>query len=119
MKIILLFVLFLLQSSYLFSDNNFPERGSTSQVILIKDDNSFTPEFLTTKIRSLGYSTDVVLPEAVSLNLLSGYDLVVLSCGSNYLACRNSTMRLSLEQYILNEGKVIIEGGDNGYIAAV
>ncbi len=91
-----------------------------SEILFIKDDNFIGQSQLYNDIISLGYSADVKLPEDISLEILNRYSLVVFSAGSNPDACRSMNMRLALQSFILKSaGKVIIEGGHNGYISAV
>lgn len=91
-----------------------------NEILFIKDDNFAGDSQFYSDIVGLGYGVDVITPDSVSWNLMDQYSLVVLSAGSNPDACQSSIMRLSLQSFILkSSGKVIIEGGHNGYISAV
>lgn len=95
-------------------------REVKQEILFIKDDNVIGHSSFFMDMVNLGYSVEEILPENVSVALMDQYRLVVLSAGSNPSACQSSAMRLALQSFIIESfGKVIIEGGHNGYISAV
>ncbi|MBK8551720.1 MAG: T9SS type A sorting domain-containing protein [Ignavibacteria bacterium] len=91
-----------------------------TQIIFIKDDNFSGNSLLYEAILELGYRADIIVPDSVTVDKLNQYELVVLSTGNNVNACQSMNMRLSLQTYIVDfSGKVLIEGGQTGYISAV
>lgn len=91
-----------------------------AQIIFIKDDNFAGKSLLYEAILELGYRADIIMPDSVTVDKLNQYDLTVLSTGNNLTACQSMNMRLSIQTYIVDySGKVIIEGGQTGYISAV
>ncbi|HMS33117.1 MAG TPA: T9SS type A sorting domain-containing protein [Ignavibacteria bacterium] len=119
-KIILASVIFFMFANEVLSNGLNKNRQGKNEVLFIKDDGISGESQFYTDMAELGYRVDEIAPESVSLNLMDQYKLVVLSAGSNPDACQSSNMRLSLQSFILkSEGKVIIEGGHNGFISAV
>jgi len=112
-------LIFVFTNLYGNSKNTASYLNSVSQVLFIKEDNLTGESLFYQDIVKLGYSVDVIGPDEASNEKLELYELVVLSTGNYPFACQNSDMRLAVQSYITNFGKVIIEGGNNGYIAAV
>ncbi len=93
---------------------------AAAQILFIKDDNTTTNSLIYNDILELGYSVDVVAADLLTIESLNQHSMAILSTGSNLYACGSSNMRLGLERYMIEfNGNVIIEGGQNGYIAAV
>lgn len=96
------------------------ESNTVSEIIFIKDDDMKAESLFYQDIVKLGYSVDVIDPDSVTFEKLQLYSLVVLSTGNYPFACQNTDLRLSVQNYITKiSGKVIIEGGNTGYIADV
>ena len=113
----LLIISFFVIESKAFEKN---ENQSQSEILFIQNDQLSDPNRLYNDILNLGYSVDIILPDSCTADRLRQYDMVVLSTGKNPLACQSTNMRLALQSFIIEDnGKVIVEGGHNGYIAAV
>lgn len=97
------------------------QKENNHQILFIKDDYQINQSQIYYDILDLGYGIDVELhPDSVTLADMQMHELTILSGGSYQFACGDAEMRLALQSYILeHSGKVIIEGGHNGYISAV
>jgi len=93
--------------------------GLLTDIIVIQDDSLSSSELIIQDATGLGYHINTVHPDSVTQDLLNLHRLVILSTGNNEDGCAIYNMRLSLIAFIENGGKVIIEGGDNTYLAFV
>lgn len=119
---ILFGIIFFFISANLIAQSKITSSGinPVSEILFIKEDGTSAESLLYQDILKLGYSADITGPDSVSVEKFELYGLVVLSTGNYPFACQNSDLRLALQTYITkNLGKVLIEGGNNGYIAAV
>lgn len=116
--ILIIFLILVVQLTV--TQSNFADNGNFPEILFIKDDDLAGESLFYKDIIKLGYSAEVILPASVTPEKLNQYELVVLSTGNYPFACQNSNMRLAVQTFITdNPGKVIIEGGSNGYIADV
>ncbi|HMQ69637.1 MAG TPA: T9SS type A sorting domain-containing protein [Ignavibacteria bacterium] len=109
-------------SANLFAHSNINSSGNNpvTEILFIKEDGTSGESLFYNDILKLGYSADITGPENITIEKIELYGLVVLSTGNYPFACQNSGLRLALQTYITeNIGKVLIEGGNNGYIAAI
>lgn len=114
------FLILLLMFLFIETRSIFASTKTDSEIIFIKDDDLAGESLFYLDIIKLGYNVEVILPSLVTPEKLNQYELVVLSTGNYPFACQNSNMRLAVQTFITdNLGKVIIEGGNNGYIADV
>ncbi len=90
-----------------------------TDILIVKDDDSNSPDMIYEDVLNAGYHADIVVSSLVNQNDFSTHRLVILSTGSNPDACSNNFMRSLLVTYVLNGGRLIIEGGHNGYTASV
>lgn len=107
----LIFILFLTFNLYY--------TGYSAEILLIKDDNSITSQLLHNDILNLGYSVTVVIPDLITPQLINSHSLVLLSSGNNTIASINDYMRDLIITYSEDGGKLIVEGGNLSYSAAV
>lgn len=71
----------------------------------------------TTTLTERGYTVDQVSYASLNTSTLTNYDLVILSAGVKESSIFNdATKRTALVNYTLNGGKVLVEGGEVGYI---
>lgn len=117
MKIVIFLILLIFTQS-LNAEKNYSD-ASITDILLIKDDGSSTPDLIYNDIVSLGYSVNTIIPSLITYEFVKQHRLVILSTGGNVNACSNNNMRFILESHLDNEGKLIIEGGENGYVASV
>ncbi len=97
------------------SENNY-----IKDIALIKDELSGTSELIQSYINDLGYTVDILNSQYVTPEILNQYRLTILSAGNNRYACVSGELRKALISYLtVSNGKIIIEGGHLGYIAAV
>ncbi|MEP7146882.1 MAG: T9SS type A sorting domain-containing protein [bacterium] len=96
------------------------ENNYVKDIALIKDDLSGTTELINNYIIDLGYTADILNSQYVTHEILNRYRLTILSAGNNQYACVSAELRSALQSYMsISNGKIIIEGGHLGYIAAV
>lgn len=118
MKVILKIILMILalsNSSKAGSENN----TLLTDILLINDGNSTSGDLIFEDAINVGYNVAVVVPDSVTLDLVNRHRLVILSTGNNPAPITNNNMRTILIGFVDNGGKMIIEGGQNGYVAAV
>lgn len=93
--------------------------SAVPKLLIIKDDIGTTSEEVSRTIAGFGYSFTEVLPELITPELVSSHDLSLLLTGNNPAPCQNNFMRNLLISHANAGGKVLVEGGDNGYAGAV
>ncbi|MDQ3194209.1 MAG: hypothetical protein M3P82_04325, partial [Bacteroidota bacterium] len=107
-------------SCIIFTYNCKAENNYIKDIALIKEEYSGTTELIYSYIIDLGYTADILNSQYVTHEMLNQYRLTILSAGNNQNACNSSDLRLALQSYMsVSNGKIIIEGGQLGYIAAV
>jgi len=93
----------------------------------ISESKSFSGEYniplgasanlFTTTLTNKGYTVDQVTFASLNTTTLSNYDVVILSAGVKEATIFNdATKRTALVNYTKNGGKVLVEGGEVGYI---
>ena len=93
----------------------------------ISESKSFSGEYniplgasanlFTTTLTDKGYTVDQVTFASLNTTTLSNYDVVILSSGVKEATIFNdATKRTALVNYAKNGGKVLVEGGEVGYI---
>jgi hypothetical protein len=92
---------------------------SVPGILVIKDDLGTVSDIVVEDLRSMGYVVNEIVPDLITPEIVSGHDLTILSTGTNSNPCSNSFMRNILISYANNGGKILIEGGENGYVSAV
>lgn len=71
----------------------------------------------TTTLSERGYTVDQVNFSSLNTSVLSNYDVVILSAGVKESSIFNdATKRAAIVNYTLSGGKVLVEGGEVGYI---
>ncbi|HQI42430.1 MAG TPA: hypothetical protein PK665_15150, partial [Ignavibacteriaceae bacterium] len=71
----------------------------------------------TTTLTNSGYVADQVSFSGLNINSLNDYDLVILSAGVKESSIfSDASKRNALVNYTLNGGKILVEGGEVGYI---
>lgn len=94
--------------------------GAIPEIGIVKDNTDGSAEMLLNDVISLGYTAEFLNPLDISPTLLNQYRLIILSTGRNGFACTDAAERLAIQEYMIElQGKIIIEGGHLGYIAAV
>lgn len=93
--------------------------AAVPKLLIIKDDLGTTSEEVSRTIAGFGYSFTEVLPELITPELVSSHELSVLLTGNNPAPCQNNFMRNLLISHANAGGKILLEGGDNGYAGAV
>ncbi|MBS1518464.1 MAG: T9SS type A sorting domain-containing protein [Bacteroidetes bacterium] len=106
-----------------FCDAGYPAGKSGSgellDILIITNDNGTSAENMRNDLLQANYKVTLVVPDLVSPELFNSYRLVILSTGSNITPCSNNYMRFILQDYIETGGKVIVEGGQTGYVADI
>lgn len=92
---------------------------SVSDILIIRDDNSTSSGMIFEDAVSAGYNVTAILPELINYEIIESHRLTIVSTGSNPNALINNYMRFLIQRYADEGGKVIIEGGQTGYIALV
>lgn len=93
----------------------------------ISESKSFSGEYniplgasanlFTTTLTDKGYTVDQVTFASLNTTTLSNYDVVILSAGVKEATIfSDATKRTALVNYAKNGGKVLVEGGEVGYI---
>ncbi|MCL6495329.1 MAG: glycoside hydrolase [Ignavibacterium sp.] len=93
----------------------------------ISESKSFSGEYniplgasanlFTSTLTNKGYTVDQVTFASLNTTILSNYDIVILSAGVKEASIFNdATKRTALVNYTKNGGKVLVEGGEIGYI---
>ena len=98
------------------------EEKFTSRVpglLIIKDDLGSVSDLLVEDIRSMGYSINEIVPDLITPGIVESHDLTILCTGTNPNPCSNSFMRNILISHSNSGGKILIEGGENGYASAI
>lgn len=98
------------------------ETGISSRVpglLIIKDDLGSVSDLMLEDIRSMGYSINEIVPDLITPGIVESHDLTILCTGTNPNPCSNSFMRNILISHANSGGKILIEGGENGYVSAV
>ncbi|MEO8209953.1 MAG: T9SS type A sorting domain-containing protein [bacterium] len=88
-------------------------------ILLINDNNSISADLIFEDAVSLGYNVDIVVPDSITTEMVNQYRLIILSTGNNPNPFLNSNMRNILIAFADDGGKIIVEGGQNGYASAV
>ena len=94
-------------------------QAANPKLLIIKDDLGTTSEEVIRTVAGFGYSFTEVLPELITPELVSSHELSVLLTGNNPNPCQNNFMRNLLISHANAGGKILVEGGDNGYAGAV
>ncbi len=97
--------------------NSVSENGP--KILLIRDDMNTTSALFDNYLNSLGYRFSEIQPDLITPQIVGDHELTILCTGSNIEPCRNSFMRNILISHANSGGKVMIEGGQTGYIGAV
>jgi hypothetical protein len=88
-------------------------------LLIIKDDLGSVSDLVVDDIRSMGYSINEIFPDLITPEIVESHDLTILCTGTNPNPCSNSFMRNILISHANSGGKILIEGGENGYVSAV
>jgi subtilisin-like proprotein convertase family protein len=74
---------------------------------------------LSTWLTDAGFSADTIAASAVKSSSFLGYDVVMVSSGSNFAPYAYAELLRTMVAWVDNGGKIIVEGGETGYAAAV
>ncbi len=106
--------------------NHFAKAGYSAEldvsvpgILVIKDDLGTVSDMIISDLRSMSYNVNEVIPEQITPELVAGHDLTILSTGTNQNPCQNIFMRNILISHANAGGKILLEGGQNGYVSAV
>ncbi len=88
-------------------------------ILVIKDDLGTVSDMIISDLRSMSYNVNEVIPEQITPELVAGHDLTILSTGTNQNPCQNIFMRNILISHANAGGRILLEGGQNGYVSAV
>jgi hypothetical protein len=117
--ILLTSILMILTAGTAFSDIENKFSGRVPGLLLIKDDLGSVSDLVLEDISSMGYNVNEILPDLITPEIVESHDLTILCTGTNPNPCSNSFMRNILISHANNGGKILIEGGENGYVSAV
>jgi hypothetical protein len=112
MKTKIIFVIFIICLFY--SPSTFAQK-----ILIIKNDIAENPAKIFNDLKSLSYTVDSLSGIFVTLGLFRNYDVVIISSGVNNNACSSNVLRGEIVNYAAAGGKLIIEGGQIGYNAAI
>lgn len=93
--------------------------SSSPRILLIKNDFQTTSQQMLEDIQSFGYSVTEVIPDLITPEIVEQHDLSILSTGTNADPCQNSFLRNILIEHANDGGKILVEGGENGYVGIV
>jgi Subtilase family len=85
--------------------------------ILVIDDGSGEASSVVSWISSAGYAVTLETGSGVRATDLVGMQAVVLLSGTNASAVASSTLRQIIKDWVGNGGRLIVEGGETGYMA--
>ncbi|MBK9334464.1 MAG: T9SS type A sorting domain-containing protein [Ignavibacteria bacterium] len=90
-----------------------------TDILIIANDNETSSDRIKTDLQQSNYNIDIISPDLVTPDILNDHRLIILSTGSNLFPCGNNYMRFILQNYIKAGGKVVVEGGQTGYVADI
>lgn len=121
MKFVLLNIFLLnlfLNTHYNFA-TGLSSKGQVTDVLIITNDNGSSADQIRIDLEQANYSVNMIAPELVTPEMFSEHRLIILSTGSNLFPCTNNNMRILLQNFIDGGGRVIVEGGQTGYVSDV
>jgi len=116
LKIFLLFLFW--NANYNFA-TELTSSGQVTDVLIIKNDNGTSADQIKIDLEQAKYNVNMIAPELVTPEMFNEHRLVILSTGSNLFPCTDNNMRFLLQSFIDDGGKVIVEGGQTGYVSDV
>lgn len=90
--------------------------NENSEILLITDGNTTASGLILEDAINAEYSVRTIVPDLIKPEMLEQSRLVILSTGNNSNPCSNFYMRNLLINYVLQNGKIIIEGGHNAAV---
>lgn len=91
----------------------------SSDILIIKNDNNTSSQQVYDDAVSFGHNVQTIEATAVTYEILTGYDIVILSCGGNLTPVAYTPMRLALTSFSLSGGKILIEGGEVSFASSI
>lgn len=99
---------------FIFTQYLFPQK-----ILVVRNDVAENPTKIYLDLKSLSYDVDSISANLVTLGLFTNYDVIIVSTGVNNNACSSNILRGEIVNYVAIKGKIIIEGGQIGYNAAI
>lgn len=97
------------------------DNGSTGHggVQTFSDKASFAPVLIAGWLTDAGYQVDIIQSSRVKEGTFLGYQAVVLSSGQSFYPVTLDELRAELINYVEGGGRLLVEGGETGYICGV